>query len=687
MRHTRLHPVFAALVVVAALTTVAPAAADSSVRSPRRPGDRVLPDRSVTPPAHRAALRPLRDCDGLRGYFVEAIVEALVQQRYGWRILPWMEGPDASGGGSGPSDWTETNVQEAGVDELDVVKTDGNYLYIASDSGLAVVRSWPAEQSALEATLDLPGMPQGLFLHHDLAAVLSSQYDLLGGFAPTYRSTSTHLELVDVSDRSRPQTIRSIDLDGRLVGARMIDGELFAIISTSLDLPSAAWELVWRDDLGLPEIPWDASDSERERAMAVARDIFRPLVERIVAGLDPAEIVPGVLDSAAADGGEAAAPLLGCGDLFAPPEPSAWSMLSVVHLDLEQAADGPLQAVGLLAEGYTVYASRYSLYIAQPSWWWTWWATDRSEMTTAIHRFDLAVGNGVDRPVRYAATGEVDGWLLNQFSMSEYKGDLRVATTLFDWWWGTADRADEEPASMVTVLRADASGVLRRVGHLGGIAPGEQIYAVRFMGDVGYLVTFRQVDPLFTLDLSDPTAPRRVGELKVTGFSSYLHPMAEGHLLSVGMEADDEGRVIGLAVSVFDVSDLSRPQLLHRHLLEGDDQTWSWSEALSDHHAFTYHRGVLSIPAYLGNQGWPPFSGLFVLAVDEETGISELGRIDHNDLPVPTNDPYGGFVQVRRSVYIDDAIYSLSSRGVKVNSLVDPSVELAEVPFYPGSTP
>lgn len=673
----------AALLAAAAV----PVDADSPVRSVRRPLDRVTPDRTVHPPAHRAALRPVRDCDGLRSHLVDATVESLVQYRYGWRGLPWLDGPDAGGGNeTGPADWTETNVQEQGVDELDIVKTDGRHLYVTGAEGLVVVRSWPAPDSAVVATHELAGWPDGLFLHGDLAAAFSTSYGRGVGLVPGFAGT-VNLELVDVGDRSRPSALRTIEMVGNLVGARMIDGHLFAVVSSNLGMPQEAWDLLWRDDLGLPEIPWDATQDERERAMETARQIFRPLVERIVDRLDPGEILPVVRDSADPDGDDAAKPLLGCGDLFAPPDPSTWSVLSVVHLDLDRPQAAPLEATGLLAEGYTVYASNRSLYIAQPSWWWSWWQAPADRMTTAIHRFDLAPATGSGAAVRYAATGEVVGSLLDQFAMSEHRGFLRVATTEVDWWWGAADDVDRKPANLVTVLHDDASGVLRQVGLLGGIAPGEQIYAVRFMGDIGYMVTFRQVDPLFTLDLSDPRAPRVVGELEVTGYSSYLHPVGEDHLLSVGMEADEEGRVIGLATSLFDVSDLSSPALLDRLLLEGDEQSWSWSEALSDHHAFTYHRGVLSIPAYVGATGQEPFSGLFVLSADPDTGIAKLGEIDHSDLPPPQDDPYGGFVQVRRSVYIDDAIYSLSNRGVKVNSLLDPEVELAQVPFYPPPGP
>jgi len=193
--------------------------------------------------------------------------------------------------------------------------------------------------------------------------------------------------------------------------------------------------------------------------------------------------------------------------------------------------------------------------------------------------------------------------------------------------------------------------------------------------DKGYLVTFERIDPLFTLDLSDPTAPRVVGELEVTGYSAYLHPMGDDHLLAVGMEATPEGQAVGLSVSLFDVSDFANPRLADRYLIESSDEQWSWSEALSDHHAFTFHRGILSIPAYIaGTDRW--FGGLVVFSVNVEEGITETGRIDHSDLAGQNRYP-----MVRRSVYIEDNLYSLSNWGLKVNELYAPAVEIARVPF------
>jgi hypothetical protein len=185
------------------------------------------------------------------------------------------------------------------------------------------------------------------------------------------------------------------------------------------------------------------------------------------------------------------------------------------------------------------------------------------------------------------------------------------------------------------------------------------------------MVTFEVIDPLFTLDLSDPTDPRVVGELEVTGYSSYLHPVDADHLLAVGMEATDEGRILGLAVSVFDVSDFANPTLAHRYLIEDQSNMWSWSEALYDHHAFTFHRGVLSIPAYV-RSGQQLFAGLLVMAVDADDGIWEIGRVNHGVLP-PCRSSH---VVMRRSVYIEEFLFALSSRGLSVSTLANPELFL-----------
>jgi uncharacterized secreted protein with C-terminal beta-propeller domain len=643
-----------------------PASAQTATAAPpRRPDHRLQPAR---PSAERSvSLRKLAGCEATASYIAEAAVETVLSYRYNrWFMTPWAGGAEDGTRTDLPDDYTTTNNQEQGVDELDIVKTNGTHLFATEGGTLHILGSWPAAATRELAAVPSADAAYGLFLHENLVLVASQAWNPEVGLLRP--SGGTRLELFDVTDPAAPRSVRTIDVEGWLADARLIDGHLYAVLTSYVELPSVLWDLAWRDDLGLPDLPWDADDAERERVLAEARAILAPLVREVISEYDVRELLPQVRDWSPDDPDAQASPLLQCSALYRPPQVSSLGVLSVLHLDLND--NGPITATGVMADGWTVYASATSLYVAQTSNWW-WWGWAPQEMTTTIHKFELDPADA--NPVSYVASGQVDGWLLDQFALSEHDGHLRVATTEFDWWWGTT--ANDEPASLVTVLADDGEGTLRQTGRLGGLGPGEQIYAVRFMGDTGFVVTFRQVDPLYTLDLSDPSRPTVVGELEVTGYSSYLHPIGDGWLLAVGMEADEEGRVLGLSVSVFDVRDLAEPRLAHRYVVEGDEDSWSWSEALSDHHAFTYHRGVLSIPAYIsGPEG--RFSGLIVLAVDPESGISELGRIDHLDL---AGDDYGAWM--RRSVYIEDAVYSLSSAGVKVNDLHNPAIEYARVVF------
>jgi hypothetical protein len=353
-------------------------------------------------------------------------------------------------------------------------------------------------------------------------------------------------------------------------------------------------------------------------------------------------------------------------------------MLSIFQLPMQPTGD--LMATSLLADGWTVYASRQSLYLAQTSWWW-WWGFGDLDLTTTIHRFELG---DPQQPVRYSATGTVRGWLVNQFSMSEHEGHLRVATSLVDWWWGN-DVSPVDSGSRVTVLKDNGQGLLQHVGMVSGIAPGEQIVTSRFIGDTGYLVTFERIDPLFTLDLSDPTSPRVIGELEIPGFSAYLHPMDDDHLLAVGRGGNESGQVFGVAINVFDVGDLASPRLDHQLLLGNGSSSWVWSDALWDHHAFTFHRDVLTIPAYEWNDG-QAFAGLVVMDVDTDAGVLELGRINHEDMPRPYWQQQAGYeyrARIRRSLYIEDNLFSLSDRGLKVSDLNHPDRLLTTVPFFP----
>jgi uncharacterized secreted protein with C-terminal beta-propeller domain len=298
-----------------------------------------------------------------------------------------------------------------------------------------------------------------------------------------------------------------------------------------------------------------------------------------------------------------------------------------------------------MTDGRIVYASPESLYVTTEQW-----ATrpDPAKPTaepegarTTIHKFDISD----PRRALYRGSGSVGGFLLNQWSLSEHRGVLRVVSTEAPAWWG----AGGESESALTTLR-QREGELAQVGRVGGLGKGERVYAVRFAGDVGYVVTFRQIDPLYTLDLADPDRPRVLGELKIPGYSAYLHPIGEDLLIGIGQDVTDEGRPAGTQLSLFDVSDLRRPSRLHKQSLG-----LGWSAAESDHHAFLYwpRTGLVVVP--FGMQA-------AAFHVGRARGIDELGRVEHDG-----GAPYSG--AILRSLVMRDTLLTVSAAGVKSNSL------------------
>ncbi|MCB9682585.1 MAG: beta-propeller domain-containing protein [Alphaproteobacteria bacterium] len=642
------------------------------------------------------------------------MLEQIVRARYGgygWLEFgavddavdaPAAESDGDTRGGDAPTDFTTTNVQEEGVDEVDLVKTNGTHMFVAEDRGFHVLDAWPAEDAHKLATLDLDGWAQGLFLVGDKAVVfVGSDTDTLGLTTDRWDS-AVRMLVIDVSDPAHPSIERTVDIQGWMTDARMVDGTIYAVLNQSMQMPEALWNLVWTDDPNLPAEPYDKDwdDPAWEQARAKARTYLAPKVAKIVDQLDLADVLPSWRTEAGKDVTE----MYACDDLYAPSEDSPLQMLSIVSLD---PATGRLDSTGLEASGWTIYASQDNLYVAQSSrWWWGWAGSD--EGVTQIHRFALHADS---EPV-YTGAGEVGGWIYDQFAMSEYEGDLRVVTTDFATWWG---EGRQEAANNVSVLRDNGEGSLDVIGKVGGIAPGEQIQAVRMIKDKGYVVTFEQVDPLFTIDLSDPTKPEVVGELEIPGFSGYLHPIDDDHLLAVGRSGTEQGQITGLAVNIFDVSDFAKPTLQHTYTINHGNG-WSWSEALWDHHAFTYHRDILTIPAtyelYDEQSGtYDGFSGTVSVRATPDGGIQEIGQVDHHDLVAKSrclwDDWYLGdergkegtdvepgwsycswdygywYAQVRRSVYIEDNLFTISDYGVKVNDLEHPDTELGEVVFYP----
>lgn len=671
------------------------------------------PGSGAPTPSGDAALRRMASCDEVKTRMTEALIEQTVDGYYGG-VRGGLAVDDAAedsagapndGGGDAPTDFTTTNVQEAGVDELDIVKMneDGTVMYVAQDRALHIVDTWPIDEAKKLGSLELDGWVQGLFVHGDTALVVHNVYGSWGREGDvvdekgddTEWFDGTRLSVVDVSDPSDPTRVRTIDVEGYLADARMVDGDAYLVLNQYLQMPDTFWQTIYTDDIYdlMPQIQDWSNEAEIEAAKAQWRSIVAPRIQAAMATIDVADVLPQWREDDAA-----LASMYDCTDLYAPGQVTPLAMLSVMSVDLD---DGDVGTTGLMSQGWTIYASMANLYVAQTSrWWWGW--DDRP--VSHIHKFALKA----DAEPTYVASGEVDGWMYDQFAMSEYDGYLRAVTTDFGVWWFDSEEEPEAPANNVFVLEDDGEGSLLPVGHVGGIAPNEQVQAVRMMGEKGYVVTFERTDPLFTIDLSDPTDPKVVGELHMPGFSAYLHPVGDGYLLGVGMQGLETGELTGLKVNIFDVRDMSDPKIAAEHDLSpnwGDETgwSWSWSEALWDHHAFTYHRDTLTIPAMMEHydsqaQTWEGFSGTLSFLATPEDGISELGRVDHESLVEESvclydrwydwsdacSWDYGyWYARVRRSVYIEDNLFTISDYGVKINDLEDPSVQHASIPFYP----
>ena len=547
--------------------------------------------------------------------------------------------------GAAGVDYSTTNVQEQGVDEPDLVKSNGSTLFVVRSDRLFAV-DVRARKPRLESSLALgQGASYELLLHGDRLLVLSrgGVYPIDGigvGIRAPVRpglSQSTLTE-VDVSDPGAMRVVRSHAFDAEIVSARLV-GPVARVVTVS-GMPQA-----------LPfEAPADATPAATADALAKNRAVVR--TSRIGSWL------PGYRVRGRRGETLARRSLVQCRNVRRPSVYSGLGLLTVLTIDLSKGL-ALVDSDSVVADGRTVYASQKSLYVATQRWFPQPVAaatSDPPKVTTAIHKFDISSPSSTS----YRGSGTVSGYLMNQWSLSEQDGVLRVASTEEPTWWNPGPQ--EQSESFVTTLREQDGGLVQ-LGRVGGLGKGERVYAVRFTGDTGYVVTFRRVDPLYTLDLSKPSRPAVLGELKIRGYSAYLHPLAGDLLLGIGQDASDEGRVLGTQLSLFDVSDLRRPALLHTYALGS-----SWSEAESDHHAFLWWEP--SRLAVLPVQAWADKT--FVGAVGFRVGrgaITEAGRVTHTGESVGGGGGRVGGIPIRRSLVVGDALYTVSDQGVKATGL------------------
>jgi uncharacterized secreted protein with C-terminal beta-propeller domain len=547
-------------------------------------------------------------------------------------------GKKASGSSRGPSRYSKTNTQEESVDEGDLVKTNGRFLYHVSCSRgghgagcrneIRVYRTWPAKSTKLVERFSLPrarGAIAQLYFHDDLIVAVS-------------RTSGTRLTVLRTDDAGRLSFERDVTVPGGMVDSRMIGSRL--LLATSTPKPNLPADVA----AGLREVAGRVFANDRDQQLS-ALEAMSLLPATLQARLDNPDWIPTVVDSVAGDH-----PAYSCEDVRTGANGN--TLLNLVQVDVRR----PIRARGAAVAGYSqqakVYASEGAFYV-----------TGNLGAETLIQKFELR-----QKP-EFVASGTVQGQLLNQFAMSRHDGHLRVATS--QGW----------ASNNVYVLQQQGKDLVT-VGKLEGLARNERIFAIRMMGDKGYMVTFRRTDPLYTLDLSNPRKPTVVGELKIPGFSNYLHPLDADHLLAVGQDADARGRSLGLHLQVFDVSDLNNPTRVHHEKLDAG----TVSQAQADHHAFMFDApsGVLAMP-FKGHNYW----GMFAYKVDAKEGFRKLGRVNHalaykgyfkaqckgGDAKecAQKNHWWKLFTRadlaVDRVVTIDDYLYSMSPTGVMVHQI------------------
>jgi len=522
---------------------------------------------------------------------------------------------------------TGTNVQEAGVDEPDVAKLDGDGLVVSIQGNRLVITdvSGEAPRQVGEHVLSTGRWSHELLIVGDTAIVLGT----LPNYYPAYHDVITvdralpsgggsasMIVTLDISDASEPQLTSREKYSGSIASAREHDGTVRVVLSSS-----PQFDFV--DPYGRR---YDRQEAKARNREIVNESSARDWLPR--RGVD--------------NRGQGGEPLLRCDSVTHPDKGAGLGTISVLTLDPESPHTP--DAVGVSAEGSLVYASADRLYVSTIRGGWDFWSTrgnDWRHPQTEVHAFAT---EGTE--TAYVASGSVPGIAPDRWAFSEYDGRLRVATK--------RDGPDQSNDSAVTVLEERGSKLVD-VGSVGGLGKGEEIRAVRWFGDLGVVVTFRQTDPLYTLDLSDPADPRVTGELKVTGFSEYLHPVGDDLLLGVGQSATRRGNTTGGQVSTFDLRDLTDPSLLDRLSFGGRHSS---SPVAEDARAFTYLPD--SRLAFVPTESWSRAG----------TGIDVLSVSASGDLAKSESIQISGWAYQLRALPLEDGRVAIVHRG-EVHSVME----------------
>lgn len=555
-----------------------------------------------------------------------------------------MQTTEDSAGAAG--DYSSTNVQVEGVDEADVVKNDGEFIYMLSGNVVRIVRAVPPDQmeqiTRYEMT-DVSFTPADLYVAGNKLVIIGHTYKVpMADQPPVYMTDKTKVYIIDMTDKSNLKEDRSIEFDGTQISSRRIGGRLYLVVNAYPDY--------------------------------YEYDQNKPAIE---------EILPHFKDSKTGRNELVS----GCVGIHFLPRYREPNFLVVASINIEDSS-ARVDKETILGAGDTVYSSVENLYVTANRYEYPLmekfdvFAAPQGTQKTAIYSFGLNNGDVV-----YKGQGEVPGTILNQFSMDESGNAFRIATTTGEVW-----NTQNPSKNNLYILDKENLGTV--LGKIENIAPGEKIYSVRFLGKRAYMVTFKKVDPFFVIDVSNPADPRILGALKIPGYSDYLHPFDENHIIGFGKdtvdprEIEDKEEIFfmnrgfdfawyqGMKIALFDVTDVANPILMFNEMI-GDRGTDS--ELLRNHKALMYDkaRNLFAFPvkvtqikdktagSYTGSQyGETVFQGAYVYTLDLQNGFQLKGKLAHFDADEKSFNPRD-LRTINRIVYIGDYLYTISTGLVK----------------------
>jgi inhibitor of cysteine peptidase len=623
--------------------------------------------------------------------------------------LPQAVGTSESASDSGASDYSTTNIQVEGVDEADIVKNDGKYIYVVTGNKLVIIDSYPVDQMDILSEIEFEESHiSQIYINGDKLIVFGTEYNQVNeekGFSPEidcyggcgyYGNSESVVYIYDINDRENPILEDKFGNDGNYINSRMIGDYVYIVYNKYINLDN-------------PDLPvYYENGVARETLVS---DIYYPNYP------DTSFVFTSIVSVNVNNGDVNNKVYLTGGSSHIYVSEKNIYLTHVKRIDNDHYSEeyaekvafvllddeGDSKVEGILEGGLSTRGDKLRKinnvindYSATLS------GSEKSDFDTRfmelVENFNVEISKqtektvvhkiGIDNgDINYKTAGEVSGHVLNQFSMDEYKGNFRIATTTGNMWEGNS-------FNHLYILDKN----MELIGSVEDLAKGEKIYSARFIGDRSYIVTFKKVDPLFVIDLSSPSDPRVLGYLKIPGYSDYLHPYDENHVIGLGKEAVDSGEDLvsgrsmdfawyqGVKISLFDVSDVTNPIEKHKFVI-GDRGTNS--PALYEHKAFLfdYERNLLVLPIELYEIDESQYDGeevpdtargefvwqgayIFDLSLD---GIELRGRVSHDDSNIDYNDYsyyWGNWnTAIKRTLYMDNVLYTISNSKIVASDL------------------